>query len=76
MLTKKRPNRMHANLIKHQVENWPALPGRNLITTCNRRVKSVSAGRLENSSLQVGIKACASNNILCYYTENDVSARA
>ena len=33
----------------------PALPGQNLISTCNRRVKSVSAGRVEISSRQAGI---------------------
>ena len=38
---------MHANLIKYQVENCLALPGQNLISTCNRRVKSVSAGWVE-----------------------------
>ena len=47
MLKKKNPKKMHADLIKYQVENCPALPGRNLISTCNRRVKSVSAGRVE-----------------------------
>ena len=30
---------IHANRIKYQVENCPVLPGRNLIFTCNRRVK-------------------------------------
>ena len=54
-LTKKNPKKMHANLIKYQVENCPALPGRNLISTCNRRVKSVSDGRVEISSQQAGI---------------------
>ena len=44
---------MHANLIKFQVENCPALPGRNLISTCG--VKSVSAGRVKISSRQAGI---------------------
>ena len=47
--------KMHANLIKYQVENCPILPGRNLISTCNRRVKSVSGGRVEISSRQAGI---------------------
>ena len=46
---------MHANLIKYQVENCPALLGQNLISTCNRGVKSVSAGRVEISSRQAGI---------------------
>ena len=45
---------MNANLIQYQVENGPALVGRNLISTCNRRVKSVSAGRVEISSWQAG----------------------
>ena len=43
------------NIIKYQVQNCPALPGRNLISTCNCRVKSVSAGRVEVSSRQAGI---------------------
>ena len=52
---KKSKKKMHANLIKYQVENCPILPGRNLISTCNRRVKSVSGGRVEISSRQAGI---------------------
>ena len=55
MLTKKNPKKMHGNLIKYQVENYPALRGRNLISACNRRVKSVSAGRVEISSWQARI---------------------
>ena len=55
ILTKKNPKKMHANLIKYQVENCSALPGRNLISTCNRRVKAVSAGRVKISSRQAGI---------------------
>ena len=55
MLTKKNPKKMRANLIKHQVESYPALPGRNLISTCNRKVKSVPVGRVEVSSRQAGI---------------------
>ena len=55
MLTKKNPKKMHANLVKYQVENCPALPGRNLIPRCNRKVKSVSAGRVKISSRQSGI---------------------
>ena len=55
MLIKKNPKKMHAKLIKYQVENCPALPGRNLIFTCNHRVKSVLAGRVEISSRQAGI---------------------
>ena len=35
---------------QYQVENCPALPGWNLISTCNRRVKFVSAGRDEIST--------------------------
>ena len=56
MVTKKNPTRMHANLINYQVENCPALPGRNLISTCNRKVKSVSGGRVEISSQQAGTR--------------------
>ena len=55
MLAKKNPKKMYVNLIKYQVENYPALPGRNVISTCNRRVKSVSAGRVEILSRQAGI---------------------
>ena len=55
MLTKKNPMKMHANLIKYQVENCPALPGQNLIFTCNRRVKPVSAAQIEISSRQAGV---------------------
>ena len=40
---------------KYQVENCPPLPGQNLISTCNRRVKSVAAGRVEISSWQAGM---------------------
>ena len=54
MLTKKNPKKMHVNLIKYQVENCLALLGRNLISTCNRRVKSVSSGQVEISSRQAG----------------------
>ena len=52
MLTKKNPKKIHANLIKYQAENCPALQGRNVIPTCNRKVKSVSAGQVEISSQQ------------------------
>ena len=55
MVIKKNPREMHAKLIKYQVENCPALPGRNLVFTCNHRVKSVSAGRIEISSRQAEI---------------------
>ena len=55
MLTKKNPKKMHANLIKYQVENCPTLPGRNLISTRNRRVKSVSARWVDVSSRQATI---------------------
>ena len=37
-----------------QVQNYPALSGRNLISTCNRRVKYVPAGRGEISSPEPG----------------------
>ena len=43
------------NIIKEQVENCPVLPRRNLISTCNRGAKSVSAGRDEISFRQAGI---------------------
>ena len=33
---KEKPKKVNANLIKYQVENCPVLPGRNLISTCNR----------------------------------------
>ena len=36
------------------MENCPALPGRNLISTCNCRVKSVSVGWIKISSRQTG----------------------
>ena len=55
MLTKKNPKKMHANLIEYQVENCPALIERNLISTCNRKVKSVSDGRVEFLSRQAEI---------------------
>ena len=38
---------MHVNLIKYQAENYPALSVRNLISTCNRRVKSISLDGLK-----------------------------
>ena len=40
---------------RYQEENCPALWGRNLISTSNRRVKSVLAGRVEISSRQTEI---------------------
>ena len=40
---------------KYQVENCPILPGRNLISTCNRRVKSISDARVQFLSRQAGI---------------------
>ena len=46
---------MYTNLTKCQVEDCPALPGQNLIFTCNIRVKSVPAGRVEILSRQTGI---------------------
>ena len=36
------------------MENCPALPGQNLFSTSNRRVRSVPAGRGEISSRQTG----------------------
>ena len=53
VLIKPKENACKSN--QYQVENCPALPGRNLISTCNRRVKSVSAERVEISSRQSGI---------------------
>ena len=55
MLRKKNPKKLHTNLNKYQVENCPALQGRNLISTCNRRVRFVPAGQGEISSRQTGI---------------------
>ena len=45
---------MYINLNKYQVENCPALPRSNLISSYNRMVKSVPAGRVEISSRQTG----------------------
>ena len=53
--TMKNSKKMHANLNKYTVENCPALPGKKIISTCNCRVKSVPAGRVEISSLQTRI---------------------
>ena len=55
MLTKKNSKKMYTNLTKCQVEDCPALPAQNLIFTCNIRVKSVPAGRVEILSRQTGI---------------------
>ena len=44
-LQRKIKEKMYTNLNKYQVENCLALPGRNLISLCNRMVKSVPAGR-------------------------------
>ena len=55
MVTKKNSKKLHTNLNKCQVENSPALPGRNLISTRNRRVRSVPAGRDEVSLRQTEI---------------------
>ena len=52
------------NLIKYQVENCPTLPWWNLISTCNRRVKSLSAGRGEIHPGKPG--SC--NHYLRYHT--------
>ena len=54
-VTKKSLKKVYANLIKYQAENCPVLPVWNLIFTCNRRVKSVSAWQVEISSRQAGI---------------------
>ena len=51
----KNSKKMHTNLNKCQVENCPTLPGRNSISTGNRRAKSVPAGRVEISSWQTKI---------------------
>ena len=48
-------SKMHKNLSKCQVENCPALPGRNSISTGNCRLKPVPAGRVEISSRQTRI---------------------
>ena len=42
MLTKKNLKKMHANLIKYHLENCPTLPGRNLISTCNRKGETIA----------------------------------
>ena len=63
MLPTKNPKKMHTNLIKYQMENCPTLPGRNLISTCNRRVKTFSAGRVEISSRQAGIMYSLPKNL-------------
>ena len=47
--------KMHTNPNKCEVENCRAFPGRNLTSTCNHRVKSVPARRVEFSSRQTGI---------------------
>ena len=65
MFTKKNSKKLHTNLNKCQVENCPALPGRNLISTCNRRVRSVPAGQGEISSQQT--RSC--NHHLRYLNE-------
>ena len=46
---------MYKNLDKYQVENCPALPRWNLISPCNRMLKSVPAGQVEISSPQTEI---------------------
>ena len=46
---------MHANINKYKVENYPALPGQNLISTSNCRVKPIPAGWVEISSQQTRI---------------------
>ena len=44
MVTKENSKKLHTNLNKCQVENCLALPGQNLISTRNGRVRSVPAG--------------------------------
>ena len=46
---------MKINLNKYQVQNCPALPGRNLISPCNRKAKSVPTGQFEMSFQETGI---------------------
>ena len=55
MLTKKNPKKMHKDLNKCQAENCTPLPGQYLIFICNRRDKSVPAGRVEILSRKAGI---------------------
>ena len=55
MLTKKNPKKMHKNVNKCQAENCTHLPGQYLIFICNRRDKSVPAGRVEILSRKAGI---------------------
>ena len=54
-------NFVSTNLSRCQVEDCPALPGQNLISTCNRRVKSIPAGRVEILSQQTGIMLAPPN---------------
>ena len=53
--TEKKSKKLHANRNKYQGENCPTLPGRNLISTCNCRARSVPAVRGKISPLQTGI---------------------
>ena len=55
MVTKKNSKKLLSDLNKCLAENCPALPGQNLISTYNRRVGSVPAGRGEISFRQTGI---------------------
>ena len=48
-LQKKKSKEKVCKSNQYQLENCPALPGQNSISTCNRKVKSVSAGRDEIS---------------------------
>ena len=55
MVTMKNSKKLHTNLNKCHVENCPEMPRQNLISTRNRRVRSVSAGRDEVSPRQTEI---------------------
>ena len=58
MFAGKSSGKLHAGLGKHEacrVGSCPALPGRNLISACDRGVGSVPAGRGGISSRQAGI---------------------
>ena len=68
MVTKKNSKKLHTNLNKCQVENCPALPGQNLISTSNRSVRSFPAGRGEISSRQP--RSC-NHHLKCIYPLND-----
>ena len=52
MITKKNSKKLHTNLNQCQVENCPTLPGQNLISACNPRVRFNPPGWGEISSRQ------------------------